>query len=629
MYYDLGRGGKGWSKVSWARLDMGADAYLCCPGPSLQPIQRGRGRKVFAINTAYPRVHPDIWMGLDRVECYDRQIWGEPFIKVCRGNYGDMEVDGRPIKYFDNVFFASIAKLEGSMFDYINHEDPLVWHKNTLATMLHLIIKMGAKTIHLAGCDMGGNDYYDERVLSDKHRAINHKLYKEQIGFIRDISKRIKIISVTPNSPLNEFLEYKELDQALKRSEEKVKVNDGPILHCLDAEENYKKVTVATMYKSGGDYTLEYVHRLHASVKEYLPKVRFVCVSDVKIDGVETIPIKYDLGDLKAPHWCKLEIYEHFKEGKTLFIDLSVVVKKDLSPFTTYSGFTMVRDFINPKYMNSCVMSWDGDYSYILKKFLKDPAYYRTLYYPRTFNPWNSGFEQKFTEDTVGNVNAFDDGMVVSYKIGTREQIDNSIIVKFHGKPRPHDVGWKIHRPKPRWEVLEKLIKDNNMTNVAELGTWWGKTFSYLLKNCPNTNVLSVDQFKVKNKTDELGYETYEGWEMDKFRNHAQEIANSYKDRARLLVMDTVEASKHIDDNSLDLVFIDAGHSERELRNDIYNWLPKLKKDGYLTGHDIDWESVKKVVDIECKGYTIDDDNTWYIKKDMMEIKNGNTHTVS
>jgi hypothetical protein len=250
MHYDLGRGGRGWSKVSWARLDMGADAYLCCPGPSLQPIQRGRGRKVFAINTAYPRVYPDIWMGLDRVECYDRQIWGEPFIKVCRGNYGDMEVDGRPIKYFDNVFFASIAKLEGSMFDYINHEDPLVWHKNTLATMLHLIIKMGAKTIHLAGCDMGGNDYYDERVLSDKHRAINHKLYKEQIEFIRDISKRIKIISVTPNSPLNEFLEYKELDQALKESEEKVKVNDGPILHCLDAEEKYLNKSEKKLYKT-------------------------------------------------------------------------------------------------------------------------------------------------------------------------------------------------------------------------------------------------------------------------------------------------------------------------------------------------------------------------------------------
>lgn len=616
MYYNLGKNSKGWGKVSWARQDMGADAFLCCPGPSLVPVPRGRGRKVFAINTAYPRVNPDIWMGLDRVECYDRNIWAEPFIKVCRGNYTNMLLGDKPIRYFDNVFFASIKEpAKGkTMFDYMNHSDPLVWHKNTLATMLHLILKMGAKTIYLVGCDMGGKDYYDDRILTASQRAINHKLYKEQVKFIHNLSNKVKIISCTPNSPLNEFLEYKDLGIAIKDSEAKVTVENEPILHCLEAEDKYKQLTVATIYKSGGDYTTEYVHRLHNSVKTYLPKARFVCVSDVTIAGIETIPMKYNLGDTKAPHWCKLEIYEHFK-GKTLFIDLSVVVNKDLTPLTTYSGFRMVRDFINPKYMNSCVMSWDGDYSYILTKFLKDPAYYRTLYYPVTFNPWNSGFEQKFTEDTVGNVGAFDAGLVVSYKIGTREQIDNAIIVKFHGKPRPHDVNWNIHRPKSRWEVLAKLIKDNNMTNVAELGTWWGKTFSYLLKNCPNTSVLTVDQFKVKDATGELGYETYNGWNMPKFKTHAIQIADSYKDRAKLLVMDTTEASKCVEDASLDLVFIDAGHSERELKLDIQNWSPKLKKGGYLSGHDINWESVKRVVDVECKGYSVDDDNTWYIKK--------------
>jgi hypothetical protein len=258
MYYDLGSKGKGWSKVSWARQDMGADAYLCCPGPSLQPVPRGRGRKVFAINTAYPRVNPDIWMGMDRVECYNRQIWGEPFIKVCRGNYGDMEVDGRPIRHFDNVFFASVAESKGkTMFDLLNHDDPLIWHKNTLATMLHLIVKMGAKTIYLVGCDMGGADYYDGRVLSDEQRKINHKLYKQQIEFIKTVSKRVNIVSSTPNSPLNDFLEYKELGQAIKESEDKVKVNDGQILHCLEAEGKYLVKSERKLYKTlwdSGDY---------------------------------------------------------------------------------------------------------------------------------------------------------------------------------------------------------------------------------------------------------------------------------------------------------------------------------------------------------------------------------------
>lgn len=267
MYYDLGKGGRGWSKVSWARYRMGADAYLCCPGPSLKPVPRGRGRKIFAINTAYPKVVPDIWMGLDRVECYDRNVWGESFYKVCRGNYTDMKVENRLVKYFDNVFFASIKEPEKgkTLFDYLDHVDPLVWHKNTMASMLHLIIKMGAKTIYLVGCDMGGKDYYDDRVLDKDERNTNQQLYKEQVNWIKSISiianaKGITLVSTTPNSPLNEFLPFKDLDIAIRESEEKVRVLPGPILHCLEAEELYKSQLAESereLYKTlwdNGDY---------------------------------------------------------------------------------------------------------------------------------------------------------------------------------------------------------------------------------------------------------------------------------------------------------------------------------------------------------------------------------------
>jgi len=252
LYYDLGEGGRGWSKVSWARYKMGADAFLCCPGPSLVDVPRGRGRKIFAINTAYPRVKPDVWMGLDRVECYDRNIWAEPFAKVCRGNYGDMKVGDKLIRFFDNVFFASVKAPEQgkSMLDLLDHGDPLVWHKNTLASMLHLIIKMGAKNIYLVGCDMGGSkDYYDSRVLAEDHKKHNHNLYAEQIRFIQKLAfsakpKGIEIVSCTQESPLNNFLAYKDLGDALKESESKVNVENDSVLHCLEAEKLYEKVGV-------------------------------------------------------------------------------------------------------------------------------------------------------------------------------------------------------------------------------------------------------------------------------------------------------------------------------------------------------------------------------------------------
>jgi hypothetical protein len=56
--------GSNWQRAYMARKDLGLDAILCCPGPSLKgtPDLRGIGRKVFAVNTAYPTVKPDIWL---------------------------------------------------------------------------------------------------------------------------------------------------------------------------------------------------------------------------------------------------------------------------------------------------------------------------------------------------------------------------------------------------------------------------------------------------------------------------------------------------------------------------------------------------------------------------------------
>lgn len=54
-------------------------------------------------------------------------------------------------------------------------------------------------------------------------------------------------------------------------------------------------------------------------------------------------------------------------------------------------------------------------------------------------------------------------------------------------------------------------------------------------------------------------------------------------------------------DKSLDFVFIDAGHSYKEVKEDIEAWLPKVKYGGWLAGHDynsVSFPGVKKAVDL-------------------------------
>ena len=50
--------------------------------------------------------------------------------------------------------------------------------------------------------------------------------------------------------------------------------------------------------------------------------------------------------------------------------------------------------------------------------------------------------------------------------------------------------------------------------------------------------------------------------------------------------MTSLEAVELFEDGELDLVFIDADHSYEGCIADIRAWMPKIKKGGYISGHD-------------------------------------------
>jgi hypothetical protein len=69
------------------------------------------------------------------------------------------------------------------------------------------------------------------------------------------------------------------------------------------------------------------------------------------------------------------------------------------------------------------------------------------------------------------------------------------------------------------------------------------------------------------------------------------------------------DGAKHYEDNSLDFVFIDAAHDYESVRQDILTWLPKIKKGGYIGGHDFRFDEnigvYEAVNDIFCHDYII------------------------
>jgi predicted O-methyltransferase YrrM len=59
-------------------------------------------------------------------------------------------------------------------------------------------------------------------------------------------------------------------------------------------------------------------------------------------------------------------------------------------------------------------------------------------------------------------------------------------------------------------------------------------------------------------------------------------------------------------DDSLDFVFIDAGHDYDSVTKDITNWYPKIKNGGIIAGHDYHYDvGVYPAVNDYFKGKTI------------------------
>lgn len=76
-------------------------------------------------------------------------------------------------------------------------------------------------------------------------------------------------------------------------------------------------------------YSSLWVQRLQNMVARHLGAHCFVCLSNVPVEGVETIPLRDNL----PGWWSKIELFRPgLFEGRVLYIDLDVVIVDDLEP---------------------------------------------------------------------------------------------------------------------------------------------------------------------------------------------------------------------------------------------------------------------------------------------------------
>ena len=160
-----------------------------------------------------------------------------------------------------------------------------------------------------------------------------------------------------------------------------------------------------------------------------------------------------------------------------------------------------------------------------------------------------------------------------------------------------------------------------NLTG-CEIGVKEGANLRYFLDNIPTISICyAVDSW--------LSYECppsaggphtgiIEQQEVDMWKARAFEVLDDYKEKIRILELRSEDAANHIEDNTLDYIFIDGDHRYDSVLKDLQAYWPKVKQGGIFAGHDWNFAEVENAVNQFRNKFNIAsqikqvDINTWF-----------------
>lgn len=169
----------------------------------------------------------------------------------------------------------------------------------------------------------------------------------------------------------------------------------------------------------------------------------------------------------------------------------------------------------------------------------------------------------------------------------------------------------------PGWfgwsDLYDRFVAESSdICFAVEVGIWQGRSTIYLADKIRQSQkpifFYAFDTFTGSAEhQSEIQQMNAQGKTLEGiFRDNLAASGNS--DYVKAITLDSVSASQLFDDQSLDLIFLDACHDYDAVKADIAAWLPKVKPGGLIAGDDYhpNWPGVIQAVDELLPGRTLE-----------------------
>jgi len=162
-----------------------------------------------------------------------------------------------------------------------------------------------------------------------------------------------------------------------------------------------------------------------------------------------------------------------------------------------------------------------------------------------------------------------------------------------------------------RNDMIINLISKN--ARIAEIGVFKGAFSKFLYEILDPTEFVLIDIFEGEMSSGDQDGNNLETTDLSIEYNQLSEWAKS-KDAVHLKKGDSSTILSTYPDHYFDMIYIDGDHSYEGVKKDLEQAIKKVKKNGYIMGHDYEMNmnkaehyyifGVRQAVDEFCKTYS-------------------------